>query len=265
MFSWWNQKKEDTYKKTDNLDTQDTSIEFGYNKQESDDDNSSDSDDFDLFLVNKVKNLKTKNGYCSHIHHIDLTNVFFSNNSKTIYNDYFKGKKIPLWIRNIIRCENKLNGSDEIDVSKISCGLNNLEYTIVDDSSFIINKDIYFTIKYNFCIMGIYTLDSSSIRKDVKYNIIKKLNREKMTCLCHNLDYLLSGNITQNHTEYLLITTNTDYLKSYQSISYEIPYEFMLFMLLNQNTIKLDHKSKWVYVLLSQLEYNTIKSKINTS
>jgi hypothetical protein len=275
MFSWLFPDKKD-YKKTDNPDdkqyeSNDIKIEVGTKggyDSFSDSESDSESDIFNTEKVNKYH----KKSNCCHSDIIASTNGCFDTNQNTIFSDYLAGKDIPIWLLNLV---NKLPSNSTLKESKESnesitenlFGFNHYvnDFIILDNSSFIINKDMYNTIKCNLCILGIHKMKSSFIKKGDKYNYIKSLNNIKILCSCRNIDNRISGIDTKNQKEFLLITTdNHEYHKKNQTINFIVPFE-LISLILAKSTIKINTKSQWIHTLLSTDAYKNLINKHKSS
>lgn len=277
MINWlFGSNNKDDYKKTDEIKDLENDIKIDIGRFDNDEDSDSGSDtDTDIFLTQKISKYKTKYNYsCCHYHTIDTTNIFFNNNYHKLFSVYLENRPIPDWMMNLLNIdktklikeeseEEKNNQSNKYD----SFGLNHYGFDIVilDENSFMINRDMYNTITCNFCIMGIYNMKSYSLNKTRKYHYIKRLNNLKMTCSCSDLNNIIAGIDTKNKAEFLLVTTQDhDYHKKNQTINYQVPNEIIALVLSNSN-IQFNTKIPWVFTNLSSDAYYSFKSKIKSS
>ena len=285
-------KKNDDYKKEedneyinvklDNLNNDDND-EFSNSSDYSNSINTDeDTEDYlsrDLYNSKYIKKLKFSQK-CFHINLIDQINDIFISHEAAIYKFYFEDKNIPNWVKNIIVYNNNNDNNDkkneklinnqnildkkedeDLFNKKVSIQ-NNIDnfkkdyiYVVEQHKSFMIINEIYSTIKYNFCIMVMKSLDKY-LSTNERFEYIDHYNQSKIKCKCNDIDFNLShGFILNQSIDYILIAKN-DSLYFSQNSSFKhflIPNEFVLF-LLGSFLNEFNFKDEWYLFILNDKE-----------
>lgn len=262
--------KLDTF--NNNNDDDDFSNSSDYSNSINTDEDTEDYLSRDLYNSKFIKKFKNSQK-CFHINLIDHINDIFITNENAIYKFYFENKNLPNWVKNIIIYNNDNNNDNLIkkDIildkeedlfnKKVSIHNNNdnfkKDYIFVleQNKSFMIIKEIYSTIKYNFCIMVMKSLDKY-LSSNERFDYIDHYNQSKIKCKCNDIDFHLSNGFILNQSiDYIIITKN-DSLYFSKNSSFQhflIPNEFVLF-LLGSFLNEFNFKDEWYLFVLNDKE-----------
>lgn len=266
--NYFGNNNENSYSQSKKYDYDDEN-EYNYSSDE-------DTEEYlskDLYYSKYIKKIK-KSQNCYHIHLIDQFNDIFISNENSIYSFYFENKKAPKWFKNIIINKTKekklIKKDEELFTQKEDENLFNNKISIInkndnfkkdyiffieENKTFIIIKEIYTTIKYNFCIMAMSGIEKG-ISSNKRFDYIKYFNELKINCKCNDFEFKFkNGCITNQSLDYILIT-KIDSIYFSQNSSFEhylIPNEFILY-LLGSFISEFSFNDEWYLFILNDKE-----------